>query len=148
MNRREPSSKRFRGFWQFFSAFLFLIGSLIGLASGTDPSVGGVPTRVVYLIGAFACTLGAVRACWMHCRVEGSSLIHVGFWSTRRVHALEVVPETGEQKLFFTTWAPVVRTSDKDELVLGFLSGYSFMQEQPNRRVERICEELNVLLAQ
>ena len=147
MNRREPSSKRFRGFWQFFSAFLFLSGPLIGLSVLAEPSFGPV-AKLIYLILGFACTLGAVRACWMHCRVEGSSLIHVGFWSTRRVHALEVVPETGEQKLFFTTWAPVVRTSDKDELVLGFLSGYSFMQEQPNRRVERICEELNVLLAQ
>lgn len=147
MNRREPSSKRFRGFWQFFSAFLFLSGPLIGLSVLAEPGFGPV-AKLIFLILGFACTLGAVRACWMHCRVEGSSLIHVGFWSTRRVHALEVVPETGEQKLFFTTWAPVVRTSDKDELVLGFLSGYSFMQEQPNRRVERICNELNMLLAQ
>jgi hypothetical protein len=147
MNRRQPSPKRFRCFWQFFSAFLFLIGSLIGLASGTDPSVGGVPTRVVYLAGAFACALGGLRACWMHCRVEGSVLTHVGFWSTRRVHALEVVPESRAQKIFFTTWGPVVRTIDKDEIGLGFLSGYSFMSDQPNRRVERICEELNVLLA-
>ena len=147
MKRREPSIKRFRGVWQFFSAFLCLLGSLICLASGTDPSVGGVPTRVIYLIGAFALGLGAVRACWMHCRVEGPVLTHVGFWSTRTVRALEVVPETHNQKSFFNVWVPQVRTLDKDDIDLGFLSGYSFMSEQPNRRVERTCNELNVLLA-
>jgi hypothetical protein len=131
--------KTYRSPWGAYAALLqSVLGVLFALIVLAPEASAG--ERTTFGLLGLILILGAVRAALMRVVQDGQQLMVHGFTSTRAMHFGRAVPRIVDDKIL-AVWAPSI-SGDTDEAALTLLSGYG-RERRPNRRVAKICAEMN-----
>lgn len=137
--------RTFRALWGALAAAASGLGAFTALAGATDVSESRV-TRVISGVLAVMFVWLTARLLAWRVTVDGDVVKIHGVFSTRSVHARSVEPMAADEKLFWIVWVPGLTTEEESErMPLWSLAGYSLSQSKPNRRVARVCAEIEAL---
>lgn len=137
--------RTFRALWGALAAAAAGLGAFTAFAVAADGSESSV-ARVVSGVLTLTFVWLTIRLLTWRVTVDGGVVKIHGVISTRSVNVCSVEPMAADEKLFWIAWVPGVTAEEESERVpLWSLAGYSLSQTKPNRRVARVCAEIQAL---